>query len=177
MIKEKKAELQSEIGELLESSSALYFADFQGLTVEQVNALRSDFYGAKVKYKVVKNTLFLRALEASGKFSSFREQLDSVLKGPTGVVFATDDPVSPAKIIKKHFDKLEKPKLKSAIIESEVYDAKSLNALASMQTKPELISGILSSLDSPASGLVGVLNAVMRDLSSVIEEVAKKQAA
>ena len=80
-------------------------------------------------------------------------------------------------IIKKYFDKTEKPKLKSAIIESVVYDAKSLNQLASMQTKPEIIAGILGSLNSPASGLVGVLNAVMRDLSSVIEEVAKKKAA
>lgn len=83
----------------------------------------------------------------------------------------------PQKILKKFADKLDKPKLKIAIVENEVYDSKQLNALASLPSKEEIISSILGSLDSPASGIVGSLNAVMRDLFSVIEEVGKKNAA
>ena len=52
-----------------------------------------------------------------------------------------------------------------------------LNELASLPSKKEIIAGILGSLDSPASGIVGAINAVMRDLVSVIDEISKKKAA
>ncbi len=177
MNKEQKAEAIQEIKELIESSEAMYFTDFTGLTVEQVNELRKEFYKSDIKYKVVKNTLTVRALNESGKYSTHVDKLTEILNGPTGIVFAYKDPVAPAKILKKFVDKIEKPKLKVAVVENEIYDSKKLNTLASLLTKEEVISRILGSLNSPASGIVGTLNAAMRDLFSVIEEVAKKKAA
>jgi large subunit ribosomal protein L10 len=177
MDKGKKQEIIDEIKELIDSSSALYLTDFTGMTVEQVDGLRSEFYKANIKYKVVKNTLALRALKDSQKFSGFVENLKDSLLGPTGIVFAVDDPIAPAKILKKSFSKIEKPKFKVAVVDNQFYGSNKLNELASLLSKEELISGILSSLDSPVSGIVGTLNAVIRDLSSVIEEVAKKKAA
>lgn len=177
MNKEQKADSIKEIKELIESSEAVYFTDFAGLKVEEVNELRKEFYKSELKYKVVKNTLTLRALKETDKYSSFSEKLSETLHGPTGIVFAYKNPVAPAKILKKFFDKIEKPKLKIAIVENEVYDSKKLNNLASLPTKEEIVAGILGSLDSPASGIVGSINAVMRDLFSVIEEVGKKKAA
>jgi large subunit ribosomal protein L10 len=177
MDKAKKQEIIDEIKELMSSSSALYLTDFTGMTVEEVDNLRSEFYKSKVKYKVVKNTLALRALRESDKFSSFEGKLKDFLIGPTGIVFADEDPVAPAKILKKSFTKIEKPKFKVAVVDNQFYGSDKLNELASLLSKEELIAGILSSLDSPVSGLVGILNAVIRDLSSVIEEVAKKKAA
>jgi large subunit ribosomal protein L10 len=79
--------------------------------------------------------------------------------------------------LKKYFSKIEKPKFKVAVVDNQFYGSNKLNELASLLSKEELIAGILSSLDSPVSGIVGTLNAVIRDLSSVIEEVAKKKAA
>ncbi|MCB0725930.1 MAG: 50S ribosomal protein L10 [Ignavibacteriae bacterium] len=177
MNKEQKAESVREIKELIESSEAMYFTDFAGLTVEEVNELRQDFYKSDLKYKVVKNTLTSRALKESEKYSSHLEKLDEILHGPTSIVFAYKNPVAPAKILKKFADKLDRPKLKLAIVENEVYDSKQLNTLASLPSKEEIISSILGSLDSPASGIVGSINATMRDLFSVIEEVGRKNAA
>jgi large subunit ribosomal protein L10 len=177
MNKEQKAEAIQEIKEMIESSEAMYFTDFAGLTVEQVNELRKEFFKSDVKYKVVKNTLTVRALKETDKYSSHIDKLTEILNGPTGIVFAYKDPVAPAKILKKFVDKIEKPKLKVAVVENEIYDSKKLNSLASLPTKEEIISGILGSLNSPASGIVGAINAAMRDLFSVIEEVAKKKAA
>ncbi|MEO8447295.1 MAG: 50S ribosomal protein L10 [bacterium] len=177
MNKEQKAESVREIKEMIESSEAMYFTDFTGLTVEEVNELRKEFYKSELKYKVVKNTLTVRALKEAGKYSSHVEKLTEVLHGPTGIVFAYKNPVAPAKILKKFADKIDRPKLKVAIVENEIYDSKQLNLLASLPSKEEVISGILSSLDSPASGIVGCINAAMRDLFSVIEEVGKKKAA
>ncbi|HMQ69757.1 MAG TPA: 50S ribosomal protein L10 [Ignavibacteria bacterium] len=177
MNKEQKAESVREIRELIESSEAMYFTDFAGLTVEEVNELRQDFYKSDLKYKVVKNTLTSRALKESEKYSSHLERLDEILHGPTSIVFAYKNPVAPAKILKKFADKIDRPKLKLAIVENEIYDSKQLNTLASLPSKEEIISSILGSLDSPASGIVGSINATMRDLFSVIEEVGKKNAA
>lgn len=177
MNKKQKEQSVSEIKELLDKASSLYFTDFSGLTVEQTNELRDEFYNAKVDYHVLKNTLIKKALEQSSnsKFSGEIEKLVENLKGPTGVVFAYDDPVSPAKIIKKFYEKLEKPKLKIALVESVAYDKSKLNELASLPTKPEIISSIIGSLHAPISGIVNSINAVIRDLASVIEEAAKKK--
>lgn len=177
MDKAKKQEIIDEIKGLMNSSSALYLTDFTGMTVEEVDELRSEFFKSKVKYKVVKNTLALRAMRESDSFASFEEKLKDFLVGPTGIVFADEDPVIPAKILKKSFSKIEKPKFKVAVVDNQFYGSDKLNELASLLSKEELIAGILSSLDSPVSGIVGTLNAVVRDLSSVIEEVAKKKAA
>jgi len=176
MTKQDKEQAVLEIKKKLDKASSIYLTDFTGLTVAETNELRDEFFNAKVEYKVLKNTLIKKALEQSqNTFSKQAEKLLEHLKGPTGVVFAYDDPVSPAKIIKKFYDKGEKPKLKLAIVENVSYDSKRLNDLAALPTKPEIISSIIGSLHNPISGIVGVINALLRDLSSVFEEVAKKQ--
>jgi len=177
MSKKQKEQEVLEIKEKLDKASSLYFTDFSGLTVAQTNELRDEFFNAKVDYKVIKNTLIKKALESSkeGKFSSQASKLIENLKGPTGVIFAYEDPVSPAKIIKKFFDKIEKPKLKIALIENVTYDSSRLVELASLPTKPEIISSIIGCLHAPISGIVNAINAVIGDLASVIEEVAKKK--
>lgn len=178
MTKQDKEQEVLEIKEKLDKASSIYLTDFSGLTVEETNLLRDEFFNASVDYKVLKNTLVKKALAASdNRFTASAEQIGEFLKGPTGVVFSYDDPVAPAKIIKKFFDKGEKPKLKMALVESQMYSSKQLNELASLQSKPELISAIIGSLQAPISGIVGSINAVLRDLSSVIEEVARQKAA
>jgi large subunit ribosomal protein L10 len=177
MNKAQKAESVKEIKELINGSESIYLTDFTGLTVEEVNELRKEFFKSQIKYKVVKNTLTARALKETEKYSEYFDRLHETLNGPTGIIFTSKDPVAPAKIIKKFAEKTEKPKLKLAIVENEVYDSKQLNQLASLPTKEEVIASILGSLNAPASGIVGSINAVMRDLFSVIEEVARKKAA
>lgn len=177
MTKQDKEQSVLEIKEKLDRASSIYLTDFSGLTVAESNSLRDELFDAKVEFKVLKNTLVKKALEQSdGKFNAQSEKLNEHLKGPTGIIFAFDDPVTPAKIIKKFYDKGEKPKLKLALVENIAYESKQLNQLASLPTKPEIISSIIGSLHAPISGIVGSINAVIRDLSSIIEEVAKKNA-
>lgn len=177
MNKQDKEQSVLEIKEKLDRASSIYITDFSGLTVEQTNELRDEFFNANVEYKVLKNTLVKKALLVSdGKFNTQSDKLNEHLKGHSGIVFAFDDPVSPAKIIKKFYDKAEKPKLKLALVENVAYESKQLNQLAALQSKPEIVSAILSSLDAPISGIVGAINAVIRDLASIVEEVAKKNA-
>jgi large subunit ribosomal protein L10 len=173
MNKNEKEEIIAEIKVMIDNSTAVYLTDYSGITVSDISNIRNEFRKEGVKYRVIKNTLFKRALDESGKYN----QLTDHLVGMTGYAFASENPVAPAKIIKKYFDTTQKLALKACYIESQYFEGSKLNELATLPTKGEIIAGILASLQSPASGIVGAINAVFRDLVSVVDEISKKQAA
>lgn len=173
MNKTEKSEVISNVVEMINNSSAVYVTDYSGINVEDITGIRNEFRKENVSYFVVKNTFFKRAIDETGKYSN----LANHLAGMSGYAFANADPTAPAKIIKKYFDANQKLSLKACYIEDQFYDGSRLNEIASLPSKPEIIAGILGSLSSPASGIVGTLNAVIRDLISVVDEISKKQAA
>ncbi len=170
MKRNEKEQVVAEVAELISNSNSLFFTDFAGLTVAQSNELRREFQKTGVKYQVVKNTLIKKAMKTfSSDEAAFR-----YLAGPTGIAFGSDDPVAPAKVLKKFFDKNQKPATKAFVIDKQVFDGKRLNEFALMPSKPEMISAILGSLNSPISGIAGSISAVMRDLVAVLDAVEKK---
>ncbi len=173
MKKSEKVEIIEEIKELVKNSSGMFLVNYSGVNVADINKLRSSFIKDGVKYKVLKNTLFKKALEQLGGYEKFNDQL----VGMIGVAFAGENFVAPAKVIKKYFDETGKFSFKGCYIETAYYGADQLNTIASMPTKEEIMSGIVGSIAAPASGIVGAINAVIRDLVSVIDEVSKKKAA
>jgi large subunit ribosomal protein L10 len=173
MNKNEKAEIIAEAKELLQQATAVYLTDYSKINVLDISNVRNQFRKEGVSYKVFKNTLFKRALLESGRF----EKLADHLEGMTGFAFASTNPVAPAKIIKKFNDASQKLPLKACYIETQYFDGSKLAELAELPTKNELIAGILGSLNSPASGIVGSIAAVIRELISVVDEVSKKKAA
>ncbi|MDR0926901.1 MAG: 50S ribosomal protein L10 [Ignavibacteria bacterium] len=174
MIKlDQKKEIVADLVELLKPATGIYFVDFAKLTVKETTDLRKEFNGIGARMRVAKNTLIIRAIaEIDGL-----DVPEPLFFGQTAIIIAGEDATAPAKIIKKIFDKTERLRLKAALIEGQLYEGNQLNLVASLPSRAELMAGILGSLQSPISGIVGSINAVMRDLSSIIEEVAKKKAA
>ena len=173
MNRNEKEAIIAELADKASRAVALYFADFSRLTVAEETELRREFRKNSVEYPVAKNTLVRKALE---RLTGFDGAFDR-LAGPTGIAFSYDDPGAPARVIKKFTDKTGKFQLKAAVLEHKVYDGKLLNQLASLPTRKEVVAGILGSLQSPASGIVGAVNAAMRDLVYVIDAIEKKKAA
>jgi large subunit ribosomal protein L10 len=172
----KRSEKEAIIAEVVEKAAravAMYFADFSKLTVAEETELRREFRKSGVEYNVVKNTLARKALQQLAGYDRVYDKL----VGPTGIAFSYDDPSAPAKIIKKYSEKLGKFKLKAAVIEKQVYDATKLNELANMPSRKDMVAAILGSLQAPASGIVGAINAVARDLVYVLDAIEKKKAA
>ncbi len=172
----KRSEKEAIIAEVAEKASravALYFADFSTLTVAEETELRREFRKSGVEYTVVKNTLVRKALEQLTGYDRVYDRLT----GPTGIAFSYDDPAAPARVIKKFSDKTGKFKLKAAVLEKQVYDGSTLDQIAKMPSRKEIIAGILGSLQSPIVGIVGVLQAVPRDLVNVIDALEKKKQA
>ncbi len=173
MDKSEKIEMISQIKDQFSNSDAFYLVDYQGVNVEEINGLRREFIKEDVNYKVFKNTLVKKALEELGEF----DQLIDLLEGMVGIAFAGENFVAPAKIIKKFSDTAKKLSFKGCYIDSMFYGDDQLDVLASMPTKDEVMASIVGSIASPASGIVGTLNAVIRDLVSVIDEAGKTKAA
>lgn len=172
MTKNKKTEVVAEVAKLLEGASGVYSIDFTGLTVANAIRLRREFKKAGVTYKVAKNTLVKRALQAAGGYDHVIDKF----VGQTGIAVGYDDPAAPARVLNDFIDpKLDIPKLNFALIERELMDGSQLKQIAAMPSRKDLLGSIVGALNAPASGLVGVINAVMRDLASVIEEVAKQK--
>jgi large subunit ribosomal protein L10 len=149
------------IGEIkarFDKMTAAVFLDFKGMTVEHVTKLRAEFRKAGVEYKVVKNTLVKHAL----KDAPFKQKLDDVLVGMTGIAWSYEDPSAAAKVVKafKKDPAGEKLQIKAGLIEGAILDAKGVeDQLATMPGKNELRAMLLSTLQAPLQQFVALLQA------------------
>ncbi|MEO8167090.1 MAG: 50S ribosomal protein L10 [bacterium] len=173
MKKSEKEQIVTEVSETVSRSTAMYFTDFSGLTVEQATDLRRELRKAGIEYRVVKNTLIKKALEQVTGY----DEMYGKLVGPTGIAFAFEDAVVPAKVINKFIEKNQKLSLKIAVLDKQVFDGSKLKELSQLPSKKEVMASILGSIQSPLAGVPSVVNAVLRDLVSVVSEIEKKKAA
>ncbi len=136
--------------------SFFYLTDFSNLTVEQINKLRGMCFDKDVEMQVAKNTLITKAFEAIGDDNGF-SGLAPALKGPTAIMFSKTGNV-PAKIIKEFRGKDEKPVLKAAYIDSDVFlGDENVDVLAALKSKEELIGDVIGLLQSPAKNVISAL--------------------
>lgn len=172
MTKEQKAHVIQDAVEHIQRSAGIYVLSFSGLTVEKADELRGEFFKIGVDYKVTKNTLLKRAFEQVGGY----DDIYPYLVGQSGVVYSYDDPIEPARVLKKFLkDNENMLTVKVCMIDSEVLDGTRLNDLAMLPTREELIAGIIGCIAAPASGIVGALNGVITGIVNVIDAIEKQQ--
>jgi len=169
----QKKEAVVEFTALLQDAKAGVLVDYRGLTVEQDTKMRSELRAAGVEYKVIKNTLARYSIKEAGL-----DGLDTSLAGPTAWAISNNDLVAPAKIIAKFAKDFEALEIKAGFMEGNVLNVAEVDQLAKLPSKEELIAKVMAGLNTPATGLVGVLNGSMRALAIALNALAeKKQAA
>ncbi len=170
MLKAEKEKTVNELRKKLISAKSLFLTDFRGLNVEEMTKLRKELKKGGAEYKVSKNTLIRMAAQQSG----FEGVLDH-LRGPTGLVFSYDDPISPAKILYEVQKRVEKPKIKLIWIEGRLLDESHLKRLALLPSRQVLLAQIITGLNSPVANLVGTLQALLRDFVGVIDAIREQK--
>jgi large subunit ribosomal protein L10 len=167
---DQKQTITEELHGYLSSADVVYLTDFTGLTVEAIGNLRRQLRKAGAEYRVVKNTLALRALEGTDL-----PDLTQHLQGPTALVLGGSDPVAPAKVVRE-FAKGndERPVVKIGVVDRRMVSQEEVARLASLPPRDQLLAAIAGSLTAGVGGIAGVLNSLIRDIAYMVEEVAKQ---
>jgi large subunit ribosomal protein L10 len=170
MPRPEKVAIVEELADKLLKGQGVVLADYRGLSVKEITALRSELRKVGVEFKVVKNTLTRLAARKADL-----EELESVLVGPTAIAFGYDDQVAVAKAISDFAKKNDKLKVKGGVVDGKVIDVEGVEALAKLPSKPELLAQVLRGMQAPIGGLVNVLHGVLRNLVYVLEAVRKQK--
>jgi large subunit ribosomal protein L10 len=173
MTRSEKATAVEVLKGKFEEASFFYLADASTLTVEQINKFRGLCYEKDIEMKVVKNTLAKKALESFPEERNYIGLYES-LKGPTAILFTTAANV-PAKVIKEFRKTSERPILKAAYIDTDIYVGdEQLDALATLKSKEDLIGDIITLLQSPIKNVLGSLQSGGNTLSGLLKTLEER---
>ncbi len=168
---EKNQELQS-LTEKISGLSSFYLTDSSTLNVAKITEFRGLCYEKDVQFRVVKNTLLKKALEAS---ETDFESIYELLSGPTALMYSAEAKNS-AVVLKEFREDNEKPVLKGAYIDGSFYIGDDqINELASLKSKEELIGEVITLLQSPATNVISALSSGSSTIAGVLQTLSEKE--
>ena len=156
VILEQKQKAVAELAEQIKNSVSGVLVNYQGITVEDDTAMRKALREAGVKYMVMKNSLTGRACDEVGL-----GDMKQYLSGMTAIAISENDPIAPAKVIKKYADKIDSFQILAGYLDGAVVDKDTVVALADIPAKEVLIAKLLGSIKSPLYGFAYALQAVV----------------
>ncbi|REK52479.1 MAG: 50S ribosomal protein L10 [Proteobacteria bacterium] len=168
MTKEQKKVYIDEMSKQFENSKAVMVTHYQGLTMPQIDELRSKMREHGIIFKITKNRITKLALEKTRC-----KDLAGLFTGPTAVAFGEDAIIS-ARILSKFAKDNENLKLIGGIMENEVLDQAGVQNVATLPTLDEARANIVGILNAPASKLVSILLARSEKMSSLSAENSEK---
>lgn len=154
-MQQQKREIVEQLKEKIQNAHSFVILDYKGLTVAQDTELRSDFRKNNVEYSVLKNTLFRKALNELG-YTEF----DEALNGPSSFAFGMEDAIAPAKIASEGVKKFNVISVKCGMLDKKYVDAATVDALAKVPGREQLLGMLVSVLSAPMRGLAVALNAI-----------------
>jgi large subunit ribosomal protein L10 len=169
MDRDQKAQAVKEIGEDLESASAVFAVDYRGISVTQAAELRVKLSEADAKFNVVKNRLAKRATEDAGASA-----LDEHLVGPTALTYVQGDAVLAAKAISDFVKANGVPTYKGGIMEGNALDPAQFASIARLPGVDVLRGQLVGLTASPLTGVVRTLNQLIQGLASQLGQVAEQ---
>lgn len=175
MTRAEKTQLIEDLSVQLNDSEYFYVTDSSALTVEQVNNLRRQLYEQGIQMKVVKNTLMRKALDTLPEEKNVSGLYDA-LTGPTSILF-TEVANAPAKILKEFRKTHDKPVLKAAYIDSDVFIGDDqIGPLSELKSKEDLLGDVIALLQSPAKNVLSALQSGSQTLAGLVKALEEREA-
>jgi large subunit ribosomal protein L10 len=166
MLKEQKERVVEQLAQRLRDSETLMVADYRGLTMPEIDELRSRLLEAGARFTVVKNTLTRRAAEAAGK-----EDVLELIDGPTAIAFleAEGDPVAVAKVLSETSRAHDVLVIRGGVLEGALVGDAEIKRLATLPPVDVLRAQLAGAVVAPLTTVVGLFTAPLRDLVGVLE--------
>jgi len=169
MHKNKKKSYIEEMKGFFKKTNSILITHYQGLTVKQIDELRSEMRKHGILFKITKNRITKLALEGS-KF----KKLENLFSGPTAIAFS-EDAITSAKILTKFAKKNSNLKIIGGIMEEEPLSIEEVQKIATLPTLEEARAKIIGILSQPASKIISILLAPGSKIAILAHAKSKKQ--
>lgn len=170
MPRPEKVQAVADIKDKLQTSEAVFFTEYRGLTVKAVQDLRTSLRASGAEYKVVKMTLAKRAADDAGI-----EGLDEYLVGPTALAFANADPVATAKALKDFGKTNDVFVLKAGVMAGAILTPEEVSKLADIEPKEVLLAKIAGAAKAPLFKAAGMFASFNRDAAQMFKQLLDKK--
>ena len=175
MLRAEKEVVLTDLQERLLNSQSVVFTDYRGLRAKELGPLRHQFREAGVEFHVVKNSLLERALVATG--AEWTAELAEALAGPTAVAYTrTDETTLPMKLVHDSGKKHEQLRIKGGFLEASFVSAEEVARLATLPSRNELMAMIAGAVQSPAVGILSLLQIMISNVVSGLQQIAEQKA-
>ncbi len=166
MDKSQKEQVVAELAERLRTSDTLIVADYRGLTMPQIDALRGELLKHGARFQVVKNTLTRRAAEVAST-----DHLLAMLEGPTAIAFveAEGDPAAVAKALATAARETQVIEIRGGVMQGRPVTAAEIATLATLPSMDVLRSQVLGAITAPVTTIVALFNAPLQNLIGLID--------
>lgn len=164
--RQQKIETVTTLTDKLSRAKSVIFADYKGLTMSTLSEMRKQIREQGAEFGITKNNLLRIALKDSQLPIS-----DELLNGPTATLFSFEDEISPIKVLTKTLKDSQIGKIKGGLFNGELMDEYMINKLAALPSKDELRAKTVGVLVAPLHGIVGVLNANLRNLVYALDQI------
>lgn len=166
MLKEQKERVVEQLAQRLRDSDTLMVADYRGLTMPEIDELRTRLLEAGARFTVVKNTLTRRAAEAAGK-----PEVLELIDGPTAIAFLNPegDPAAVAKVLNDTAKTNDVLVIRGGVLEGNVVGDVEIKRLATLPPADVLRAQLVGAIAAPLTTVVGLFTAPLRDLVGVLD--------
>jgi large subunit ribosomal protein L10 len=166
MLRSEKERVVAELAERLRDAQTLMVADYRGLTMTQIDELRTRLIEAGARFTVVKNTLTRLAAEEAGT-----KDVLELIEGPTAIAFleADGDPVAVAKVLNETARAHDVLVIRGGILDGAVVGDADIKRLATLPSAEVLQAQLVGAVAAPLTTVVGLFAAPLRDLVGVID--------
>ncbi len=166
----EKQLIEKEYKNALDGAGCVVVTNYRGLSAEALNRLRGELEDLPADYLVVKNRIFKRLLAEAGM-----EELAPFFKEQTGLAFGGDNLPEVIKALAKFIEEEEVLEMRTAVWNGDYFDQTAIKRLVELPCREVLLAQVVSGIQSPLSGLVGVFNQLLSSIVWVLKEVGDQK--